>query len=294
MDFWASIAFLDTEVQLEAARCAEEFGFAGVALPDHLFWSHDLQATYPYSADGTPQWTEDMHWPDPWVLMSAMAAITSRIRFTTNIYVAPARDLFTVAKAVSTAAVISGNRVALAVAAGWCEDEFIQTGQDFRTRGKRLDEMLEVLPRLFTGEPVEHHGRFFDFGPLSISPVPTSPVPLIVGGNSPAAMRRAARVGDGWIPAASPRPGEFEAMLTEMTRLRQEAGRADRPFEIITALGAMPDVDLYRRFEDLGVSGVMCAPWITRAVGKDRYGYDADHVRRTMEQFAEAIMVPFG
>ena len=191
MDFWASIAFLDTDVQLDAARFADEMGFAGVALPDHLFWADNLKTTYPYSADGTPLWSADMDWPDPWVLISAMAAVTSRVRFTTNIYVAPARDLFTVAKAVSTAAVISGNRVSLGVAAGWCEDEFVQTGQDFTTRGKRLDELLEVLPQLFTGELVEHHGRFYDFDKLSISPVPSKPVPVIVGGNSPAAMPRA-------------------------------------------------------------------------------------------------------
>ncbi len=290
MDFWASIAFLDTEVQLETARCADEFGFAGVAVPDHLFWADDLTSTYPYSADGSPLWTADMHWPDPWALISAMATVTTRCRFVTNIYVAPARDLFTVAKAVSTAAVLSGNRVSLGVAAGWCEDEFVQTGQDFATRGKRLDEMLEVLPRLFTGELVEHHGTFYDFGKLSLAPVPSKPVPLIIGGNSKAAMRRAARVGDGWIPASSSRPEELEPMLAEMQRLRAEAGRADAPFEIIAALAAMPDVDLYRRFEDLGVSGVMAAPWLTRAVGKDRYGYDADHVRTTMERFAESVI----
>lgn len=293
MDFWASIAFLDTDVQLEAARCADELGFAGVALPDHLFWADDLQTTYPYSADGSPLWTADMHWPDPWVTIAAMAAVTKRVRFSTNIYVAPARDLFTVAKAVSTAAVLSNNRVSLGVAAGWCEDEFVQTGQDFRTRGKRLDEMLEVLPQLFTGELVEHHGTHYDFPKLSIAPVPTKPVPLIIGGSSPAAMRRAARIGDGWIPAASTRPDDFEPMLAEMHRLRAEAGRAEQPFEIIAALAAMPDEDLYRRFEALGVTGVMSAPWITRAVGKDRYGYDADHVRTTMERFAETVMAPF-
>ena len=120
MDYWASIAFLDTDVQLEAARCADELGFTGVALPDHLFWAESLQATYPYSADGAPMWTADMHWPDPWALIAAMSQVTSRVRFTTNIYVAPARDLFTVAKAVSTAAALSGDRASLGLAAGWC------------------------------------------------------------------------------------------------------------------------------------------------------------------------------
>jgi probable F420-dependent oxidoreductase len=212
------------------------------------------------------------------------------VRLSTNIYVAPARDLFTVAKGVSTAAAISHDRVALGVGAGWCEDEFVQTGQDFHTRGKRLDEMLEVLPKLLTGDVVEHHGEFYDFDPLSIAPVPTKPVPVIVGGNSPAAMRRAARVADGWIPAASVKPDDFKPVLAEMRRLRAEAGRDHLPFEIIVAFAALPDPDLYRQFEDLGVSGVMAAPWLTKAPGKDRYGYDADHVRTRMERFAEKLI----
>ena len=290
MDYWASIAFLDTDVQLEAARCADELGFAGVAVPDHLFFAQSLKATYPYTPDGAPLWTADMHWPEPWALLSAMAAVTQRVRLSTNIYVAPARDLFTVAKGVSTAAAISHDRVALGVGAGWCEDEFVQTGQDFHTRGKRLDEMLEVLPKLLTGDVVEHHGEFYDFDPLSIAPVPTKPVPVIVGGNSPAAMRRAARVADGWIPAASVKPDDFKPVLAEMHRLRAEAGRDHLPFEIIVAFAALPDPDLYRQFEDLGVSGVMAAPWLTKAPGKDRYGYDADHVRTRMERFAEKLI----
>lgn len=290
MDYWASIAFLDTDVQLEAARCAEEYGFAGVALPDHLFWSDALEAVYPYTPDGKPMWTADMHWPDPWVLMTAMAQITSRIRFTTNIYVAPARDLFTVAKAVSTTAVLSQNRAMLGVASGWCADEFAQTGQNFTNRGRRLDEMLEALGLLFTGDAVSFHGEHYDFADVTIRPVPDAKIPLIIGGNSKPAMRRAATVGDGWIPAASARPEELEAMLAEMQRLRAEAGRADEPFEIIAALAALPDKDLYARFEELGVSGVMQAPWLTRSPYVDRYGYDADHVRTRMEAFAETFI----
>lgn len=290
MDFWASIAFLDTDVQLEAARCAEEYGFAGLALPDHLLWAESLEATYPYTPDGAPMWTADMHWPDPWALISAMSQITSRVRFTTNIYVAPARDLFTVAKAVSTAAVLSGDRAMLGLAAGWCSDEFTQTGQDFHTRGKRLDEMIDALGLLFSGESVSFHGDYINFDKMSIRPAPAKAVPIIVGGNSAPAMRRAARVGDGWIPAMSARPDEFETMLTEMNRLRGEAGRANEPFEIIVALAALPDKDLYAKFEDLGVSGVMCAPWLTRSPVNDHYGYNADHVRARMEAFAESFI----
>ena len=289
MDFWASIAFLDTDVQLDAALAAEACGLAGMTVPDHLFFAQNYRATYPYTADGNPLWRPDTHYPDPFSLICAMAAVTTRIRFATNIYVAPARDLFTVAKGLSTAAVISKDRVALGVGAGWCEDEFLQTGQDFHTRGKRLDEMLTVLPKLFTGEMVEHHGTYYDFDPLQMTPVPSKPVPIIVGGNSKAAMSRAARH-DGWIPAASTKPDDFLPVLDEMKRLRREAGKADDPFQIIAAFHAAPDPDLYKRFEDLGVGGVMCAPWLLRAPAKDSYGYDAKHVNASIEQFAEEII----
>lgn len=289
MDCWASIAFLDTEVQLEAAKACEACGYAGMALADHLFVPAQYQTPYPYTADGSPLWKPESHWPDPWVTIGAMSAMTERLRFTTNVYVAAARDLFTAAKAVSTAAVISRGRAALGVGAGWCADEFVQTGQDFHTRGKRLDEMIDVLRALFAGGMVEHHGTFFDFDPLQVSPAPREPVPVLVGGNSAAAMRRAATRGDGWIPASSTTPEELEPMLAEMHRLRAEAARTG-PFEIIVALHAVPGRDLYRRFEDLGVSGVMCAPWLSRPAGEDQYGYDADHVVASIERFATDIV----
>lgn len=290
MDFWASVAFLDTDVQLEAAKSAEACGLAGISVPDHLFFAQDYRSRYPYTADGNPLWRPDTHYPDPFGIICAMAAITNEIRFATNIYVAPSRDLFTVAKGLSTASVLSHGRVAFGVGVGWCEDEFLQTGQDFATRGKRLDEMLDVLPKLFTGEMVEHHGRFYDFPPLQMAPVPSKPIPVLVGGNSPVAMRRAARVGNGWIPAASSRPDDFIPVLDKINRLRSEEGRADEPFEIIAALHAQPDPDLYKRIEDLGVRGVMCAPWLSRAPAKDGYGYTADHVGNSIEQFAEQIV----
>jgi probable F420-dependent oxidoreductase len=292
MDCWASPAFLDTDVQLEAARCADELGFAGLAVSDHLFYAQQYRSRYPYTADGGTTWEPGTHWPDPWALISAMAVITHRIRFTTNVYVAPARDLFTVAKAVSTADVLSGGRVSLGLAAGWCEEEFEQTGQAFNDRGKRLDDMIPALRTLWSGGMVSYSGSHHRFGPLQVSPAPVGPIPLHVGGNSPAAIRRAATLGDGWIVASSPTPDQFEPMLSDVLKLRAAGDRAGEPFEVIVALAAMPDVDLYRRFEDLGVTGVLCAPWMLRRYDRDHHGYSADDVRQSMERFAEKIIEP--
>ena len=254
-------AFLDTDQALDIARAAEDLGYDGITVSDHIFFAEDLQSKYPYTPDGSPFWQASTPWPDPWVLIGAMAAVTTRLQFTTNVYVAPARDLFTVAKLVSTAAVLSGGRVTLGAGPGWCEDEFVQTGQDFATRGKRLDEMVEVLRRLFTGEAVEHHGRFYDFGTLSIAPVPPAPIPITIGGDSEFALRRAARLGDGWMGNVY-KEDDALVYVGRMKKALADAGRSTEGFDLNLALMARPTPDLFKRFEDEGVTSVVVAPWM--------------------------------
>jgi probable F420-dependent oxidoreductase len=259
--FWHALPFMQPPDAIELAVASDESGYDGITIPDHLFYPRKLSSPYPYSEDGTPGFTEDTPWPDPWVMIAAMAARTTNIQFTTNVYIAPARDPFTVAKAVSTAAVVSGGRVALGVGAGWMREEFEQTGQDFETRGKRLDEMLGVLRRLWTGDWVEHHGEYYDFDELKISPVPADPIPILVGGHSPAAMKRAALYGDGWI-GVDYKLEEAEEVLGRLKQSLTRANRADEPFEVILALWAHIDADLCQRFSDLGATGFLCAPWM--------------------------------
>src|SRR5439155_1740265 len=153
-----------------------------------------LSTPYPYTPDGSPPFTPGTPWPDPWVLIGAMAAVTTRLRFMTNVYVAPARNPFLVAKQVGTAAVLSGDRVALGVGAGWMREEFEQLGQPFGDRGRRLDEMIEVVRALWRGGMVEHHGEHYDFHRLQMSPVPAAPVPIYCGGQSRRAIERASRL----------------------------------------------------------------------------------------------------
>jgi probable F420-dependent oxidoreductase len=259
--FWNAVAFLDTDQLVPIARAAEEAGFYGIAIPDHIFYPKDLQSPYLYSSDGSPPYSPDTPWPDPWVAIAAMAAATERIRFTTNIYIAPARDVFTVAKLTSTASVLSGGRVSLGVGPGWCREEFDQTGQDFATRGKRLDEMIEVLRTLWAGGFVEHHGTHFDFDPLRINPVPSEPIPIYIGGHSKVALRRTARLGDGWIGVAYT-PDEAEAKLSEVHAALRDAGRDPDGFPTFMGLWAAQEHDLFRRFDGLGLTDALTAPWM--------------------------------
>jgi probable F420-dependent oxidoreductase len=293
--FWQAVAFLDTDQLIDLARISDDCGYHGMMVSDHLFYPEKLQSPYPYSPTGAPIWDPATPWPDPWVVIGAMAAVTTHLRFTTNIYIAPARNPFVVAKAVGTAAVISRDRVALGVAAGWMREEFEQLGEDFATRGRRLDEMVEVLRTLWQGGWVEHHGTFYDFDRLQISPVPSRPVPIYGGGHSDAALRRAARL-DGWIGNAYP----LEEALDHVRRLtaaRQAADSIDRPgYEVIVGLLARPDVDLYRQLEEGGVTGTICAPWMTPggAPSAERMHAGADFAdkRRAVEEFAERIVRP--
>ncbi|MFN2543452.1 MAG: TIGR03619 family F420-dependent LLM class oxidoreductase [Actinomycetota bacterium] len=256
MRFWLALAFQPPHELIPLARAAEGAGYHGVTLSDHLLHPRDLRSPYPYSKDGTPPFDADTPWPDPWVAIAAMAAVTERLRFTTNVYVAAARDVFTVAKTVATAAVLSNGRVALGTAAGWMREEFELTGRDFDRRGRTLDETIQALRLLWWGDFVEFEGDHLRFPSLKISPAPADPIAIYVGGESEAALRRAATLGDGWIGNAQ----SLEAALLLAARLRTMRER-EGPFEVIVPLITRPAPDIYRRAEDGGVTGIITRPW---------------------------------
>jgi len=261
--FHQAVTFLPTHHQVALARAAEDQGYDGIYISDHMFFPRDRQSRYTYSKadDGAPGWEAETEWPDVWCVISAMAAITARIRFTTGVYVAPARDLITVAKQVGTAAVISSNRVTLGVGVGWCKEEFDATGQDFHTRGKRLDDMIPALRALWSGGWVEYHGPHYDLPALRMEPSPTEAVPIICGGHSAPALRRATTLCDGWVAAGAYTPEEARQYLGSLHEERRRGGRENEPFAIYLSLWANPDIDMYRSFEEeFGVTDMLSAP----------------------------------
>jgi probable F420-dependent oxidoreductase len=262
--FHQALSFLPFEEVVPVSVACESQGYAGVYLSDHLFNPRDLASRYTYATgpDGQPGWDKDTSWPDPMCLCAGLATVTSRLTFTTGVYVAPARDLVTVAKTVGTTAALSGNRVRLGVGVGWCREEFEQTGQEFTNRGRRLDDMIPALRALWAGGWVEYHGPHYDMPPCQMQPSPTEPVPILAGGHSPPALRRAARLCDGWIAAGAYTEEEAWAYLASLRAELERAGRAGEPFDVYLSLGVRPDVDLYRRFEEAGVTDMVCAPWM--------------------------------
>jgi probable F420-dependent oxidoreductase len=263
--FHQSITFLPTLQAVPLARACDELGYGGMYISDHLFNPRQLESRYTYSVreDGAPGWESETPWPDPMCVISALAAVTENVTFTTGVYVAPARDLITVAKSVGTAAVLSDNRIRLGVGVGWCKEEFDQTGQDFTNRGKRLDEMIVALRALWRGGWVEFHGEHYDVPECQVEPAPSAPVPILGGGHSPVALRRTAALCDGWIAAGAYSEDEAWTHLASLRQALKEAGRAEEDgFSIYLSLNERPDVDLYRRFVDAGVTDIVCAPWM--------------------------------
>ena len=261
MKFVVPMAFSDPGHYCALARAADESGWDAAAVSDHVVHPQAIRSAYPYTKDGSLRWDETAPWPDPWLAIAAMAAVTERLRFFTFVYVLPLRNAFQVAKTVGTAAVLSGGRVALGLGVGWMQDEFELLGQDFRRRGRRADEMIEILRKLWTGEMVEHHGRFYDFEPLRMLPAPSERIPLYVGGVSEPALRRAARLGDGWVGSGHT-PEQAGELLQELAKLREQAGRSADPFEAIVPLVVPPDFDTLRRLSELGASGTVNYPFV--------------------------------
>jgi probable F420-dependent oxidoreductase len=281
MQFWSGTAFMDPLEAVPVARMLDEAGYDGILCSDHMIYPRELSSPYPDSADGKPGWEPDTAWPDPWVLIGAMAAVTNRLRFSNAIYVAPARPLLEVAKLVATASVLSHGRVSLAAGIGWMREEYEQMGQDFASRGRRLDEMIPALRELWRGGWVSWQGEYYQVPEMMVEPHPPSRVPILCGGESEVALRRAARLCDGWVGYAY---GWDESVgyATRLTELRREYGREQEPFEIVLALLEPPSVDMYRRAEEAGITTVMCRPWLGLQPGAGVESY-----REPVERFAQ-------
>jgi len=284
---------------LALAPVAEAAGFDSVAVPDSVFYPAEVSADYPYSPDGSRFWAPDTPFTDPLVAVAAMAAVTGRLRFVTNVVKAPLRHPLLLAKQVASLAAMFEGRLALGVGSSWIPEEFEWLGLSMRTRGARLDEAIDVLGLVCGGggpQWVEHHGRFVDAGPLMISPAPHQRVPLLVGGHSDPALRRAATRGDGWVSVQST-TDELRPVMADLARLRDEAGRADVPFEVnVLCLDVPPDASGAERFAafaaevaDLGMHATFqVVPWFFAGGDPSDLGVRRD----SLERFGAEVIAP--
>ena len=251
MKFVVSAAFQPLDHLAPLALAAEEAGFEALTFSDHVVYPETLDTPYPYTENGSRRYDETTVFPDPWVAIGALAAVTTRLRFTNNVFVLAMRNPFLAAKAISTAAALSNDRVTLTIGVGWSNIEFELMGQSFRNRGRRTDEMIEVMRKLWTGDLVEHHGEFYDFERLRMRPAPTARIPIWVGGISDPALRRAAR-NDGWISDLQPAL-DIIASIEKIRTWRAAAG-SNGHFDVMASASDVHDVNGYRRLEDAGVT----------------------------------------
>ena len=259
MKFVVSMSFNKVDELIPLAIAAEQAGFEGITFSDHVVHPETINTPYPYTDDGSRRWDAYTDWPDPWVAISACAAATTTLRLTNNVFVLPLRNPFFAAKAISTAAVMSNNRVTLTVGVGWSSDEYGLMQQEFKTRGKRCDEMIEIMKKLWTGEMVNHDGPHYQFDNLEMNPAPSEPIPIWVGGISKAAHKRAAR-NDGWLSDLQP-SAEIIQTIEDIQGYRKEIGRDHLPFDVMASASDAWDINGYKHLEDNGVTHVLTMPW---------------------------------
>lgn len=289
MKFWQAITWAETDQLIEIARFAEEVGFHGLMSGDHAVYPESIAPDYPYSDTGMPPMQPSDEYPDQTAIFAAMAAVTTTLHFTCGVYVLPLRNPHEVARACSTLAVLSDNRFILGIGVGWMKEEFDIYGVDFRQRGKITDEMIEVLHKLWSGEMVEHHGAHFDFPRVQLSPAPTIHPPIYVGGSSEIALRRAARVGTGYIGAGTA-PEDVGPLIRQLHALRKEYGRDRLPFESMLGITAAPSLELYRRLAEDGLESTVAPPF-QYALGKKHS--TIDEKKQFMETYAEGVVRHF-
>lgn len=271
---------------LPMARAAEEHGFDSIAVPESVFFPEQVSAGYPYTPDGQRFWGPETPFVDPFVAVPAMAAVTERIRFVTNVVKLPLRHPLLVAKQVASIAALSGDRFTLGVGLSWMPEEFAFCGTDMRTRGARTDESIDVIRAVCSGGGprwVEHHGPHYDFDRLMVSPAPEQPVPIWVGGHSEPAFRRVARRADGWI-TVNTTADEVLAGLEAIRSQRDPSWALD-----VSALAVdVWDLDGWSRLADAGVTEVQVLPWYTHNAGGDP---DDLHVRLdSLARFADDVL----
>jgi probable F420-dependent oxidoreductase len=275
--FYVSTAFLDTREAVEVARAADDLGYDGMAIPDHVINLENLRTPYPYTKDGKRRWEAFTDWPDPWVMIGAVALVTSRLRFVTTVYLPAMRDPYSAAKAIGTAAVLAQGRLELGIGVGWCREEFELLGQAFERRGRRTDEMLELMKALWASGWTEFDGEFYQTPRLEMEPTPPH-IPIYVGGLSDIALRRAARH-EGWIGDLITTDRALER-VSRLRELRDENGLGMDGFEVITPLTDAFTPEHYERAAAGGITGIVTMPWMFYTGGESTLQQKVDGMAR--------------
>lgn len=286
MKYTCSVAMGPVDELISIAKTAEEVGFDAIALPDSLFYMEKAAAEYPYTPDGSRMWDENTPWVDPLIAAGAMGAVTTTLRFYTNVLKLGSRNPLLLARQVGSVANLTSNRFGFGIGIGWAPEEFEWCGVPYKRRGARVDEMIEVIKLVLAGGMVEFHGELYDFDRLQMSPAPSAPVPFYVGGHTDVALRRAARVGDGWTSAMMT-GRQLAETVGRLNALRTQYGRADQQFEFQAVCIDKFGVDGHRELAEIGITDNIVIPWVF-----DGLGFDAplDKKQDSLKRFADTYI----
>ncbi|WP_214325370.1 TIGR03619 family F420-dependent LLM class oxidoreductase [Nonomuraea sediminis] len=281
MRFTYAETMTDPSYYLPLARASEAAGFAGFSVADSLVYPRESATSYPYAAGGDREFLEDKSFVEPFVLIAAMGAVTSTIRFTSFVLKLPLRPPALVAKQASSVACLTGDRLNLGVGLSPWPEDYAVMGVPWSRRGARMDEAIAVVRGLTGGDYFEYHGEFYDLPPVKMSPA--ARVPILVGGHSDAALRRAVRLGDGWIHGGGDAE-ELDALLARLAVMRED----DRPFQIHAISMDAYTVDGVRRLADKGVTDLIVGfrdPY-TRGPDTEPLARKIEH----LERFADSVI----
>ena len=231
--------FPDLAGAIRMVKLAEAAGFDSVVAVDHVVFPHSYTSVYPYAPGGRLPGGPGGSLPDPLIWMAAMAAVTTKLRFMTGVIILPLRDPFVLAKQVATLDHMSGGRVELGIGVGWLKEEFEALGVPFEKRGKRSDEYIAVMRKLWAEDCASFSGEFVKFDEVSSNPKPVRrAVPIVIGGHSEAAAKRAGRLGDGFFPSIGTQV-DIAPLFDVVRRTAEAAGRDPKSVEI---MAGCPDV----------------------------------------------------
>lgn len=283
MKYWQVVSWCESEHLVSVAQQAEKLGFEGIILAEHIYYPKQVDSTYLYTDDGSSVQNHEMEYPDPLISFAAVAAATKRLKMMTGIYLLPLRHPIEVAKNIATLARLSDNRFSLGIGSGWLKEEFDQFGVDFKTRGKRMDEIMDIMRGLWTGEPLTHEGDFFTLNEVQIKPFPSRQVPILGGGISGKAITRSATRCQGWYG-----PGnmldELPKIIQNLREQRQAAGLSWQGYEVIAPLAVPLDEASCVALEAMGVTGTVNYPFLfgigPEASLEQKIDYMADFSRR--------------
>ncbi|MGI9604326.1 MAG: TIGR03619 family F420-dependent LLM class oxidoreductase [Acidimicrobiales bacterium] len=279
MRFSFAESMTDPSYYLSLARACEDTGWDSMIVPDSIAYPEESDSTYPYTPDGNREFLADKPFLEPFTLIPAMAAVTERLRFTTFVVKLPIRHPVLVAKQAMSVAVLSNNRFGFGIGTSPWPEDYAICDERWERRGARTDEMINIIRGLATGDYFSFDGEFYDLQSIKMTPAPSQPIPLLIGGHSDRALRRAAELGDGWMHAGGD-PEALAGYLATLHELRKQYERDHLPFEVHVISLEAYSVEGVERLEEMGV---------TDAIVGFRNSYEPGLDTEPLEKKVEAI-----